>query len=115
MLENFDKMGYSEFCLAISEDTSNRFRMLFEFDDFQVWVVDGERYFHLETGENDASDFYELELVASLNYDAKYLWLVWTDENRRVFENLFDNDCCGEVVSDDEIRLLWFKRKQKED
>lgn len=114
MLENIDKMGYSEFCVAISEDTSNRFRVVLEFEDFQIWSVDGVRYFYLETDENDASDFYELELVASLNYDISHLWND-SAENCKMLADLFDNDYCGEVVSDDEIRFLWFKRKQKED
>lgn len=111
-MKSVDEMTYSDFCSAISEDTDDRFRVVLEFEDFQIWAVDGVRYFYLESGENDASDFYELELVASLNYDISHLWKD-SDENCKMLANLFDNDYCGEVVSGNEIRLLWFKRKQK--
>lgn len=109
-MKSVDEMTYSDFCSAISEDTADCFRLLLDFEDFQVWVVDGLRYFYLESGVNDASDFYELELVAELTYDINHLWKD-TDINCKVLKNLFDNDCCGEVVSDKDVKLLWFKRK----
>lgn len=110
MIKDYSKMTYSEFCEAASSIETLVALLIYE--DFCVYTdtISG-RTFYLEQGENDASDFFELELVAKLTYDINHDLIINHDNAGDVLCQLFDCDCCGEVVVDKAIHYMWFKRK----
>lgn len=108
------KMTYSEFSLYFDEHDDD-FEIVLEYDDFIVYTeTETCRYFFYETGENDASEFYELELIASFSYKP---------ENELAKEHLAalipNADCFGKVLNLPEIEdyveltYYWFKKKEK--
>lgn len=108
MNKDYSKYSYAEFCNAIDEDDS--LELILNYEDFCIWrdKLTG-RYFYIETGENDASEFCELRLVAKLTYDANNDLLVKPSKCGEIMSNLFDCDCCGEYVADDHVEYVWFK------
>ena len=102
------KYSYAEFCNAIDEDEN--LDLILDYEDFCVWrdTLTG-RYFYIETGENDASEFCELKLIAKLTYDVNNDLIIEHSECGEVMSKLFKCDCCGEHVADDFIEYLWFK------
>ncbi len=106
------QMTYSEFCEYLDGDGYDRFEAILSYDTFAVyWDTDTERYYYLEGGENDASDFYEVELAATLRYDADHDIKLPKGED---LHHLFDCCACGEEICNDRINYLWFKKKDKE-
>lgn len=78
------------------------FDVIFDHNEYRVWYdYERHKYLYQDVAINE---FRELELVATLHYDinAEPLWSVNLD-------TLFDNTCCGEQVTDDEIIYWWFK------
>ena len=110
MIKDISKMSYSEFCEAVN--LMDNLVPVLIYSDFIVYTdtITG-RYFYLECGENDASDFFELELVARLVYDINHDLSINHNEAGSTLSALFECDCCGEVVCDQAIYYLWFKRK----
>ena len=105
-----DFKDYSDFCQYYDEN-DELFEVILDYDDFLV-VLDYETgcYYFLENGENDASEFYEVELCATLRYDVDHDLTLEPDDTGNVMSALFECDCCGERVEDDYIEYLWFKR-----
>ena len=106
------KMNYSEFSEYFDEHDDD-FEIVLDYDNFIVYEESETcRYFFYETGENDASEFYELELIATMGYNP---------ENEPNTEDLLslipEADCCGEPLlpstGDGWITYYWFKRKEK--
>lgn len=110
MKTNIATLGYSGFCTLLSEDTEDRFRVILDYDDFQVWEdTETHGYYYLERDENDASDFFEVVLVAVLTYSSIH---DINEKNGERLSELFDCCCCGECVSDDKIEYLWFEQRE---
>lgn len=108
--KNPSEMSYSEFCEYLDGEGYDRFEDILSCDEFTVYrEISTGRYFFLEGGENDASDLYELELVATLRYDALHDLQIKDDA---VLSKLFICDICGERVLDDHIESLWFVKKK---
>lgn len=79
-----------------------------DYDDFAVVKIK-DRYIYFEQGlEEDCDVFYEVEPVAVLTYNIAHDIKV-----KEGLEQLFDCDCCGEWVGNDEIKYLWFKKAVK--
>ena len=79
-----------------------------DYDDFAVVKIK-DRYIYVEQGlEEDCDVFYEVEPVAVLTYNIAHDIKV-----KEGLEQLFDCDCCGEWVGNDEIKYLWFKKVVK--
>lgn len=108
MDKDYSKYSYAEFCNAIDED--DNLELILDYEDFCVWrdTLTG-RYFYIETGENDASEFCELRLVAKLTYDVNNDLLVEPSKGGETMSKLFNCDCCGEHITDDFIEYMWFK------
>lgn len=91
-------------------DGYDKFDVILSYDDFTVYRETATgRYFYLEGGENDASEFYELELAAVLKYDVIHDLRV---RDGTILSTLFQCAVCGERVLDDCIEYLWFVRKE---
>ncbi len=104
------EMDYSEFCEYLDGEGYDRFEVILTYDDFTVYrETSTGRYFYLEGGENDASDFFELELSATLRYDELHDLQV---KDGTILSTLFSCDVCGERVLDDRIEYLWFAKKR---
>lgn len=109
-MRDIKELTYSEFTQLVDEDTEGRFQLILNYNDFQVYKETSTgRYFYIECGENDASDFEEVKLVACLTYDINND-LAFTHENAEfMLHTLFDCNICGETINDDAIKYLWFK------
>ncbi len=111
-MKDIAEMTYSEFTLLLSEDIDDRFQLILDYDDFQIYgEISTGRYFYLECGDNDASDFFEVECVACLIYDVNHNLKISHDTAGIVLSELFDCDMCGEMVDGNNIQYLWFKTK----
>ena len=102
--------NYSNFC-RYYDDHDDEFEVILDYDDFQVIKhIETDSYFYLEKSENDADEFYELELCAVLRYDICHDLLLDPDDAGVTMSCLFECDCCGERITDDFIEYLWFKQ-----
>ena len=113
-MKDIAEMNYSEFCEYLNGEGYDRFEPVLSYDEFAVYL-DREtgRYYYLEGGENDADEFYEVELVATLFYNVNNDIRL---ERGETLDYLFDCCVCGEYITDDNIQYRWFKRKEtKED
>lgn len=112
-MKDIAEMTYSEFTLLLSEDTDDRFQLILNYDDFKIYgEVSTGRYFYLESGKNNANDFFEVECLACLVYDVNHDLKITSEESGVMLSELFDCDVCGEAVNDDNIQYLWFKEKE---
>lgn len=111
-MKDIAEMTYSEFTLLLSADVDDRFELILDYDDFQIFEdKQTGRYFYLECGENDASEFFEVECVARLIYSTIHDIDIPNGKSTGFYmRDLFDCDVCGEWVNDDNIQYLWFKR-----
>lgn len=113
MGKDISKMNYSEFCEFLSGDTDDRFVITLDYEDFAVYEdAETGKFYYLELGENDASDFFEAEIIAKLVYSCKHDLKVPFEKAGEIMSRLFDADCCGERVMDDRIEYLWFSKKE---
>lgn len=113
-MKDIAEMTYSEFTLLLSEDVDDRFELILDYDEFQIFEdKQTGRYFYLECGENDASEFLEVECIARLIYNINHDLIIPDGEEAGFFmADLFDCDMCGEWVNDNNIQYLWFKAKE---
>ena len=105
----YSEMSYAEFCTAIDED--DNLSLLFENKDeeWQVWRDNkSNKFFYIESGINDASDFYEIVPVARLYYDD--VDCVSESHDIDTLIDMFDCDLCGEETLGDSLMIWWFKR-----
>ena len=102
-------MDYTDLCRMLSEDIVDRFSIILGYDDFQVWLDnDTNKYYYLEGGINDASDCYEVEIIAQLKYGVNHDLQIDHLNAGQILQELFLCDCCGEYVSNGKIDYLWF-------
>ncbi|MEG2086126.1 MAG: hypothetical protein RR054_04450 [Clostridia bacterium] len=97
---------YSELSLYIDEHY-NEVEDIISYDNFSITKI-GEQYFYMEESiEGDAEEFYEVEVIAELKYSIE------NDLNNEAtgasLAAMFECDCCGEYVTEDCIKYLWFK------
>ena len=104
-------MNYTELCRLLSEDVVDRFTLILEYDDFQVWLdTETKKFYYLEGGINDASECYEVKIIAQLKYDVKHDLQIDHATAGQLLHELFRCDCCGEHVHAEGIEYLWFER-----
>ena len=95
----------------LSEDVVDRFTLILEYDDFQVWLdTETKKFYYLEGGINDASECYEVKIIAQLKYDVKHDLQIDHATAGQLLHELFRCDCCGEHVHAEGIEYLWFER-----
>lgn len=105
-------MNFQELCELLSNDTRNRFELILSYDDFAIWKDStNEKYYYLEGGINDASECYEVVVVARLQYDVLHDLQIEHKGAGELLHQLFVCDCCGEHIYDIGIEYLWFERK----
>lgn len=106
------KMNFSEFCEYVDGDGCDEVELILYYDYlFEIYrEIKTGRYFYLEASENDASEFFEVELAASLCYDVNHDLQIKDCEE---LSRLFDCVACGERVCDDRIEYLWFARRNE--
>lgn len=80
------------------------FDVIFDHNEYRVWY-DWERHEYLYQ-DVKTNEFRELELVAKMEFN---IFAEPVDDG--LLCGLFDNDYCGEQVTDDEIIYWWFKEK----
>ena len=106
-----NQMTYTDICRLLSEDIDDRFALILGYDDFQVWLDSKtNKYYYLEGGMNDASECYEVKIIAQLKYDVKHDLQIDHMTAGQILHELFLCDCCGEYVSDGKIEYLWFAK-----
>lgn len=104
-------MTYTQMCKLLSDDIDNRFELILGYDDFQVWLYTvTKKYYYLECGINNASECYEVKIIAPLQYDIKHDLQIDHITSGQILHELFLCDCCGEYVHDEGIEYLWFDR-----
>ena len=102
-------MNYTELCRLLSEDIIDRFLLILGYDDFQVWFDKAtNKYYYMEGGINDASECYEVKIIAQLKYDVGHNLQIDHATAGQILHELFLCDCCGEYVHDNGIEYLWF-------
>ncbi len=112
-MKEIAKMNFSEFCEYVNGEGYERFDPILSYDEFTVYSdLETGRYYYLEGGENDADEFFEVELAASLYYDVNHDIKLKRGET---LDYLFDCCVCGENITDDNIQYLWFKCKETEE
>ena len=105
------QMDYSEFSEFVEGQGFDRFEQVLAYEDFSVYKdKESGKYYYLEESENDASDFFQVELIARLEYSIVHDINENADTEHLI--HLFDCCCCGEYVSDNAIEYLWFDRVQ---
>ncbi len=110
MTKDISKMDYSEFCQFLAEN-DERFNIVLRYDDFTVYYdKQDNKFYYLEGGEDDASDFFEVEKICYLVYSAKNDLQIPHEKAGEVLHSLFESDICGEAVFEDYIEYMWFKR-----
>ncbi|MBQ7818585.1 MAG: hypothetical protein IJ341_02690 [Bacteroidales bacterium] len=110
-MKDYKEMSYSDFCELISDDIDENLDLFLDCSSngFLIYHDKKEnRYFYLEyVEEGDAGEFFELDLVATLEHHRRF------DSNYSQLEYLFESDCGGYVsVDNNHIRYYWFKKKE---
>jgi hypothetical protein len=95
--------NYSEFCLWITEH-DDEVDYILDYDDWSVVLIAGQYWFYEHEVEGDSDTFYQVIPVARLHYN-----IVNDIKSHEHLHELFDNDMCGECVTDSEITYWWFK------
>lgn len=115
-MEKLHFKTYSELCQFIDEVEGEIYidkecYCVLDYYDFKVYRCN-HQYFFKEIGVNDADRFCELELIAELEYSEEHDLRI---KDAETLHSLFDCDVCGEQVTDDYIRYLWFKEVKNHD
>ena len=106
-----NNMTYTKLCRMLDEDVDDRFALILGYNDFQVWLdTKTNKYYYLEGGMNDASECYEVKIIAQLKYDVAHDLKIEHMTAGQILHEFFACDCCGEHVADDAIEYLWFER-----
>lgn len=109
-MNNIKNMTYSEFIDWTNENPDSE--LILSYQEFQVWKDDSDgKYYYVECSINDASKFYELQLIGKLIYPFNV-----EINNDAIIEshNIFpDCDVSGEIYifpDNDTIEYLYFKK-----
>lgn len=103
-------MDARSFWELVNVTQNDKFRLIIEdMDYFQVWQdQETGKYYYVDVEE--FNEFDELELVATLEYDAAK---THTKPEGRLALAL-ESDVCGDTVADDgKVRYMWFIRKKE--
>lgn len=92
---------YDEFTVYIY---SNNIDPVREYDDFDIYYIDGHYYYFYTAFDKD--EFYEVEEVALLEYSCVDDILF----DGVILSTLFECDVCGEQITDDRIYYGWYKK-----
>lgn len=95
--------NYTEFLYSLAVETE-RFTCALDYPDFEVWkdTTDGKYYWI----DHECKSFCEVCCAAILIYSVNNE----PNDNSDQLIGLFDCDVCGEMVTDDEIAYMWFKK-----
>ncbi len=112
-MKDIAKMNFSEFCEYLDGEGYNRFDPVLSYDEFTVYLdIETGKYYFLEGGEGDADEFFEVELAAVLLYDENHDIKLKKGET---LQHLFNCCACGEEVTDEGIKYMWFSRVDAEE
>ena len=100
--------NYSEFCLWL-EEHDDEWECVVGYDDWSVVRIGSRYYYYEHEVEGDSDEFHQVIPVARLHYSMMHD--IKTD---KYLYELFDNDMCGEQVTDNEIIYWWFKEVEEE-
>lgn len=109
-MENIKNMSYADF-INWSDNSENSVLIL-SYDAFQVLMDHSDgKYYYVECSENDASEFYEVELIGKLVYP----FGVETNNDALIESHYIFPDCvvCGEIYifpDNDTIEYLYFRK-----
>ena len=95
--------NYSDFCMWVS-DHDDQVTYIVNYDDWSVVFIRGHYYYYEHEVEGSSDTYFEVTPIATLNYSIVHD--IKSDEH---LHELFDNDMCGEQVTDDEIIYWWFQ------
>lgn len=95
--------NYSEFCLWITEH-DDEVDYILDYDDWSVVLIASHYWYYEHEVMGDSDTFFQAIPIARLHYS-----IVHDIKSHKHLHDLFDNDMCGECVTDDEIIYLWFK------
>ncbi len=102
---------YSDIILALDGDPEWEC-VLYYTDLFEIWRDPDGKFWYLESSlEGDADEFFEVEIVARMEYSIENDIARGKDI---YLHELFESDCCGEtdVLDDGRIFYYWFKQKE---
>ena len=98
---------YSEFCLWITEH-DDEVECVVDYDDWSVVRIGCAYYYYEHEIEGDSDTYYQVVPVATLHYGGMH-----DIEDDEPLHTLFDNDMCGEQITDNEIIYWWFKEVEE--
>ena len=97
---------YNEFMKFIADNT-DEIQYILDYDDFAVVKITNEigldEYWFYS---NEEETYCKVEIMAELTYDVNNDLQI---KDETILHTLFDCYCCGEQITDDEIKYLWFK------
>lgn len=99
---------YSDFCIWGDEHYDEVVYIL-NYEDWSVVLIRGHYYYYEHEQEGSSDTYYEVTPIATLHYS-----VVHDIKDDKPLHNLFDNDMCGEQVTDNEIIYWWFKSIEEE-
>lgn len=107
-VEEVRAMNCSDFCLW-GDENFDKIEYILSYEDFSVVKYQDYYFFYEHIHEMSSDAFYEVEIIAQLDYDINHDLQV---KNIDILHSLFDCDMCGEYVHDKGISYLWFKEKE---
>ncbi len=109
-MKDIAEMNYSEFTQFLDGEGFARLEHIYDEEYFSIYLDKPTgRYFYLEGGENDASEFYELTLLARLELQVKFD--ICDAENELNYE--FKAEIHAERTLGDRHEHFWFDRKKQ--
>ena len=116
--KDLGSMNYSEFCLYLNGPDGDGLRLAATQDnsigddlpeEYQIYEeIKTGRFFFLEGGENDASDFYELKVISTLGYiNEKPLGMSFKEANK-TFMKFFKAKVCTIRTDGAYTYATWF-------
>lgn len=101
------QMKYGEF-LELIKNNPDEFSVTCREEDFEVWQHKStEKYFYLKRDNDCLQDaFMEVEIVAELEFTDSGILRV----DNIILPCIIEAFCCGKVVDDNRIKILWFEK-----
>ena len=94
---------YCEFCIWGSEH-DDEVDFILNYDDWSVVLIAGQYWYYEHEVEGDSDTFFQVVPIATLHYSMNH-----DIKSHEDLHSLFDNDMCGEQITDNEIIYWWFK------